>query len=315
MTLSIGGRVLMTVDGSDRSRNMVRYAAQILDPASVRVVLFHVENRVPDFFWDVEKNPYTRAAQLSATTWEEGRRAAMERFMEESRRILMDHGFPPASILTRLDAMKEGIARDILARTHDGYEAVFAGRRGQSRLRDLVLGGVATKLTNRLTDAPLVLVGGGLPRRKTLVALDGSEAAFAALRSFGALSARADHEVILFHAVRSFPYNDLAEESQRLMRESENVWVEDHLKHIRPQLEEARQWLIRAGFNEMKIQVRVVTGVVSRAGSVVEEARLQDCGAIVVGRRGLTAITENVMGRVSTKVIHLSRGLTVWLGS
>ncbi len=59
----------------------------------------------------------------------------------------------------------------------------------------------------------------------------------------------------------------------------------------------------------------MITGVSSRAGAIVEEAKRGGCGTIVMGRRGLSKVEEFFMGRVSNKVINLARDMAVWLVS
>ena len=50
-------KVLIAVDGSDRSLEAVRYAAGLVSSETTEVVLFHVMNRRPEgaWFWELEK--------------------------------------------------------------------------------------------------------------------------------------------------------------------------------------------------------------------------------------------------------------------
>ena len=75
----------------------------------------------------------------------------------------------------------------------------------------------------------------------------------------------------------------------------------------------AKQRLVDAGFKPDQITAKVVSGVNSRAGSIVNEARAGDYGTIVLGRRGLSVVEEFVMGRVGNKVINTIRNRAVWV--
>ena len=61
------------------------------------------------------------------------------------------------------------------------------------------------------------------------------------------------------------------------------------------------------------MKTKLITGVASRAGAIVEEAKKGSYGTIVVGRRGLSKVEEFFMGRVSNKVIHLAKEMAVWV--
>ncbi len=64
-----------------------------------------------------------------------------------------------------------------------------------------------------------------------------------------------------------------------------------------------RQKLIGFGFEDQDITQKMIAGVFSRAGAIVEEANAQDCGTIVVGRNGVSSVQDFFIGRVSNKII------------
>jgi nucleotide-binding universal stress UspA family protein len=76
---------------------------------------------------------------------------------------------------------------------------------------------------------------------------------------------------------------------------------------------DAQKRLIESGLDPEQITTRIITGVPSRAGAIMEEARREAAGTIVVGRRGLSKVQEFFIGRVSNKVIHLAKDLAVWV--
>jgi nucleotide-binding universal stress UspA family protein len=106
-------------------------------------------------------------------------------------------------------------------------------------------------------------------------------------------------EVTLYHAVRA-----LDEEIFRKAEES-----------MKPVFEEATSRLENAGFRRNQITTRTATGVLSRAGALVQYGLKGGYGTIVVGRRGLSEVEEFSMGRVSNKVIHMAKEMAVWVVS
>jgi nucleotide-binding universal stress UspA family protein len=106
-------------------------------------------------------------------------------------------------------------------------------------------------------------------------------------------------EVTLYHAVRA-----LDEEIFHKAQES--------MKSV---FEKATGRLENAGFRRNQITARTATGVLSRAGAIIQYALKGEYGTIVVGRRGLSEVQEFPMGRVSNKVIHMAKALAVWVVS
>ena len=84
-------------------------------------------------------------------------------------------------------------------------------------------------------------------------------------------------------------------------------------EEINPVFKKAVTALTNAGFDKKQITTNLISGVGSRAGTIVEEARRGGCGTIVIGRRGISKVEEFFMGRVSNKVINLARDMAVWV--
>jgi nucleotide-binding universal stress UspA family protein len=166
-----------------------------------------------------------------------------------------------------------------------------------SKLKDLVLGSISTKLTERLDFVPLIVVGKEPDRGALLLALDGSENCMRAVDFVGAMMGDDNREVGLIHVIRGENENFIKEEKER----------------INPVFDEARARLIESGFKSSQIKTRIITGTHSRAGAIFEEAKSQGYGTIVVGRRGLSKVRDFFMGRVSHKIIHMAKKHAVWV--
>ena len=106
-------------------------------------------------------------------------------------------------------------------------------------------------------------------------------------------------EVTLYHAVRAI--------DEEIFRKAE-----ESMKSV---FEKATSRLENAGFRRNQITARTATGVLSRAGAIIQYALTGEYGTIVVGRRGLSEVEEFSMGRVSNKVIHMAKELAVWVVS
>jgi len=74
----------------------------------------------------------------------------------------------------------------------------------------------------------------------------------------------------------------------------------------------ARELLLKAGFPEDHISAKVVPQKRGVARDIIDEARA-GYDIIVIGRRGLSAIKEFLLGSVSQKVIHSAGEISVVL--
>ena len=290
-------RILLAVDGSKYALGAVRYISNILSPRNTDVVMFHVHNKIPESYWDLEReaSPGWRVNEVRA--WEREYEKALKKYMEKAIGIPQRLGFPEDSIKLKILKRKKGIARDIVMEAKSGYNCVVVGRRGMSKLKDLVLGSISTKLTERLDFIPLIVVGKEPDRGALLLALDGSENCMRAVDFVGAMMGGDNREVGLIHVIRGENENLIKEEKER----------------INAVFDEARARLMESGFKSYQIKTKIITGAHSRAGTIFQEAKSQGYGTIVVGRRGLSKVREFFMGRVSNKVIHMAKKHAVWV--
>ena len=168
-------KLLVPVDGSDRSFNTVKYISKIDPFRRMQVVLFHVFSKVPEGFWDLGSDPRSSKTVSEVHAWEVQQKRNINQNMEIARQFLIKAGFPSNSIEVKIQNRKKGFARDIIREAQKGYHAVVSRRRGMTGMRGIVLGSVSTKLVERISFIPLILVGRKSPGNKILLAFDGSE--------------------------------------------------------------------------------------------------------------------------------------------
>lgn len=321
MTNSKRKKILLAVDGSEQAMEAVRYVSKILPPDQMEINLFNVMTKIPESFWDLQKEPafYHRIANIKA--WEMQQENIINVFMENARQLLLSAGFPDDSFTLTIHERQDGIARDIYAESRKDYSAVVLGRTGLSDLKDLILGSIANKLMERLSHVPIWIIGGSPQPGKLLICMDTSEWAMKGIDYVGSMLDGSESEVLLFHAVRGF---DIFQRShgKSFVPEHNKDWLEQAEKElneagsaIEPAFEEAKQRLVNAGLSKDRISTRVVTGVASRAGAIIAEAQQGGFDTVVVGRRGLSKVQEFFMGRVSNKIIQMARELAVWVVS
>ena len=75
-------------------------------------------------------------------------------------------------------------------------------------------------------------------------------------------------------------------------------------------LQKAKELLLKAGFEEKNITMKVEAKKKGIAKDIIDEAH-SGYDTIVLGRRGLSGIREFVLGSVSQKVLHSARDMSV----
>ncbi|MBI4773977.1 MAG: universal stress protein [Deltaproteobacteria bacterium] len=312
MTEAFRNKILVAVDGSEQSMNAVRYVAAMLPIEHTKVVLFQVYSKVPETCYDLEAFPQFCERISVLREWEEAYTRAAEKVMDEARGILTEKGWGGETVETRLHERVAGIVRDILTESENSYSAVVVGRRGKSKLKDLVLGSVAFRLIGAVTEIPVWVVGGNPEADRILVAMDDSDRSLRSVQYLAQAVGNRPVRLTLVHVARIM---DLYQESiDRIAHpDFEHQWREASEERIFPIFDEAKKLLYDAGVSPGRVDSKVITGTLSRAGGILEEATKGGYGTIVLGRRGLSRVREFLLGRVSNKVLQMAHETTVWL--
>lgn len=311
-------KILVALDGSSHSFDAVNYVGHVLPRQRTSLVLFSVYSRRPERFWDIEENPFIDPKAAGIEAWEIQQKKAIAEFMENSRQVLLDRGFPPDAVTIQTREKEVGIARDIIREAQSGYDAVVVGRQGMNPITRLVIGSVTSKLIASLTDIPLWLVGtDGADPARILIAIDGSENALNAVKYAGRMVSGADVSITLFQVIRSFDFK-LPGPDDHFFRPPEGAaWPNEtrEAQSVRTAFEKAYESLTAAGIEDRRITTKIVSGVATRSGTVIAQAMTGGYGTIVIGRKGHSRVGEFHMGRVTNKVVQLAGKAVVWVVS
>ena len=287
-------KLLVSLDQSEPSLEAVRYVAGIPAFRDHQVVLLHIFTEVAPEYWDLGTHAGYGKRVSDVKLWELQAKREAEEFMAVARDKLIHAGIPGSAIKSLIQKRGKGIAEDVIRKATQGFKAVVIGRKSMSTLRNIVMGSVAAKLVERLTEVPVFLVGKAVNTKRFLIAFDGSKNAMRIVDFAGATLGR-ESKVTLLHVIRG----------------SDPAHVEAAEAFIQPLFAEAREKLIKYGMPADHVTVKQISDVSSRAGAIVSEAGAHRCGTILVGRRGLSKVQEFFMGSVSNKVVQLARNLTV----
>jgi len=302
-------KILVLLDGSQRSLMTVDYISRMPMFHGNQIVLYHVFSGIPESYRDLEKEPASVHASEELKIWEKEKRYSMDIYMKHARKRLIDAGCDESAVEVKIHDREQGVARDILQEAEKGYDAIVLRRRGMTKLEGLPMGSVASKLLAKIIYLPIQVAGRKEPNNRILIGVDGSEAAAQAVDYVAAQIGSYDYTVGLIHVIRgigkSMPdYPDLD------MRPASLEMAE---KHMHEHFKGLRDRLLSAGVKSENITQKIITGAHSRSGSIVMEAEFGDFSTIAVGRRGHSKVQEFAMGRVCQKVVQVGRYHTVWI--
>ena len=308
--------ILIAVDASEYSLESVRYVGRLLPAETTTITLLHVLDPNPECFSDLELMSSMEPDDFGTHAWAAQQKKIMQQFMERAESLLVSLGYPENGVSISIREREAGIARDIAAEAHKGYDALVVGRKGMSAVRDLIMGSTAHKLVSSLDRVAVWVVGGSPEPGGILVAMDSSEGARRALQYVGRIFGRAHPDLLLLHVARGLDlrqpgFEDISPEDDWLRKTKDELKkAEDAMGAV---FEDSIDHLRRQGADASRIKTRILPGVYSRAAAIFGEAMEEGCGTIVVGRRGLSRVEEFVMGRVSSKVLQLAREMAVWV--
>jgi nucleotide-binding universal stress UspA family protein len=306
-------KILIAMDLSNHSLNAVKYVAKQCAPKDLRVNLMYVMPTAPETYWDLEKDAFFKERMKGRyAQWKRDMKKKGQVFLDEAKNILVKAKFGENKVGLILRERKVGIARDILKECTQGYDAVAVGRKGLSKLEDIFLGAVSTKIVQGVKDIPVWVVGGDITSKKMLLAVDSSENSRKAVAYAGEFAADVKVELALFHVVRSV---DLGFVDDLILRneDTERRLLEEVDRDIPRMFRSYKDILVKSGVIADRISSKSILHSTSRAGDILREAKEGGYGTIVMGRRGLSKVREFLMGRVTSKVLSRAEGFAVWI--
>jgi nucleotide-binding universal stress UspA family protein len=292
--------IITPIDGSENSLRSLNYINRYYDSVdNLKAVMLYILPTLPPILVDECKEK--KNIQMA------------ERVLEEAKNKLLDKGFAAGQIETVYRKKEKDTPRDICWWAENKQaDAILVNTRGRSRLEAFFMGETARKVLEFAKACPVWLVKGTVKSKEVLIAMDSSENALRAADHAGFMLAGTDCQITLFHSKRDltrFVPKELLEDADEL----EELWENAAGKEIAPNMEKAKEMLVKAGIDENQIKTKVINGSRSAAVDILKEARRGDYGTIVMGRRGLSGIKEYWLGSITRKVLDDFDNMAVWI--
>ncbi len=272
-------KILIAIDGSKSSVAAVQYASKFFDPQKADFTLIHILPNISDD--ETEKLHLKMTEQIQIK-------------MEEFVTKLENAGYDKKQINVNIQKQINGVAKDIIAESENGYDALVIGRRGLNDPTSIIVGATAYHMMKVINHLPVVIVGDNPDPEHILIGLDGSDNSIKAINCVCNLMQRSSRKIVLCHI-------------------SEKQEIEKQHQQIESIIQNAEDRLVAAGFERPLIKKEILKGILSRAVAISKTAEKHHCGSVVVGRRGLSMIREFMMGRVTMKILHKAHTQAVWI--
>jgi len=105
-----------------------------------------------------ELTPYFKSQQSSFCTLEDKKKSLVDMALQKARNKLLEAGFAEKNITLKSESKKKGVARDIVKEAQSGYSTIVLGRRGQSAIKDFILGSISQKVFHLIKDISVLVV-------------------------------------------------------------------------------------------------------------------------------------------------------------
>jgi nucleotide-binding universal stress UspA family protein len=234
--------------------------------------------------------------------------------LEKQKTAMLEAGVDESHIELKSESRKLGLAKDIIEFAQEKqYDAIVVGRRGLTKMQEVFMGSLTTKLIEHSQVIPLWVVDGKVTSRSVLVAVDGSESAFRAVDHVSFIFRHnPGARITLFHvAPRLKDYCRLdyftdEKDLESAVLQSEKRCIDQFLAIVMKKFNES-------GISRDQIVVCQTTPRFSIGDAILDEIKKGDYGTVVVGRRG----TDRAffMGSVSNYILAKTSGRAVWLVS
>jgi len=305
-------KLLIAVDGSVYSSNTLHYIEQLFaNLADVRLHLVSVITCSPS---ETAREWLDEKELISTLRPEEQKKcSSANRFLRNAVDRLQRNGIGSDQVTTEVKISMTNPAAEVLNLARKGlFDALVLGRRGVSKLEELIMGSVSSTLFEKCRDVPIWIVDGQVNSRKFLVPVDGSRFTMKAVDHLCyMLQGNPYAEITLFHSDAMFAQKqDLGPDyCSRFMPQE---WCRAHSREPDFYFLAPRQMLINSGFPSERIHHLETKKGLYPSRQIVRQALIDDFGTIVMGRRD-KEIVKGVFGSVTEKVVAMSVDTAVWI--
>lgn len=304
-------KILVAVDGSIYSFNAIRYLAQLfekLPDVKIHLLSLVSASSAPAAKdWMDDKEIMNSVDQETRDRFKKNKSNLNEAIIQLAR-----HGFSPDQVTTEITFTKSSIAKDILHVGKKGmYDALVVGRRGISKIEELILGSVSSDLLEKNKSLPVWIIDGRVNSRKFLVPVDGSQVSLHAVDHLShILKDNPYAEITLFHS-KAMLANIKEVAPHECKPKFGDEWCDLHTTGDDSIYHAPEQILRENGFPAARIKHLTTTSGLYPSRQIVRQALMDEFGTIVLGRSG--NYKKGIFKGTMEKVIGMAIDTAIWI--
>jgi len=222
-------------------------------------------------------------------------------------------GVAPERVFSEVRLGRQSVGKDILNEGRRGlYDAVVIGRRGISKLEELVMGSISASIFEKSHDVPLWIIDGQVDSHKFLVPVDGSFCSMMAVDHLSHILAGCQHcQITLFHSTAMLS-TARSLNPQEMYDQWGREWCEEHLSRPDSLFHAPKQLLLESGIPEENIQWLHTSKGIEAGRQTLRQALIDDYGTIVIGRRGKD-VKKGIFRGVSDRIVLMGEQVAIWV--
>lgn len=305
-------KILVAVDGSTYSNNAVHYLGSLFNrQPEVKIHLLSLiscSSLPPGKEWmdDLELinclPPDAQKRLRSAKTYMNSATAKFESL-----------GVGPERITTEVSLARQSVGLDIVNKARKGlFDALVIGRRGITKLEELVMGSISEVILKECHDLPIWIIDGKVDSSKFLVPIDGSFCSMMAVDHLAHILQDNTHcQITLFHSsamlssASDIKPGDFYEQWGR-------EWCEEHMSRADSLFHAPKQLLVDSGIPADNISWLHTSKGIEASRQILRQALIDDYGTIVIGRRGKD-VKKGLFRGVSDRVVLMGDQVAIWI--
>ncbi len=295
--------IVVPVDGSESSLRSLDYLHLMLGTNHrLKVTVLHVLQSLPSVV--IEESRKNANLQEQLQNLNKSNISLAKRVLADAKNKLVKIGFADKAVKTVYQERRVGIARDICNWSQDNQaDAMVISSRGRSRIQVFFTGEIANKVLEYSKTCPIWLIKGSVKNRDVLLAVDHSANAMRAVGHCGFMLTGTGANVTVFHANRDlkrFIPKEVVEE----FPEFKKFFSRKAGEVVAPYLKKSKEILLKAGLTERQITIKVIDGSRNTARDILNMARSNGIGTVVMGKKGHSNIADFSMGSTARKVLE-----------
>ena len=303
--------ILIAIDGSVYSDQSLSYLADLFHKQPD--INFHLCTWITATASIMPSSADPRDSLLPDAPSLNKKEGTARRCLSRAQEKLVRYGVEEKRIQTSIEISGYNIAAMIQQKAEkDLADAVLVGRRGLNGLSEMLMGSVSATLFRKCHSTPLWIIDGEVQSKNFLVPLDGSLHSLMAVDHLAhILAGREDIQISFFHCSALFG-KKVECKPENFYHKWDKEWCDTHLSGTGCLFEGPRILLQEAGIPTGRIRILPKATDLEEAHGIIREAKRENCGTIVMGRRG-ARMAKGLFGGVSDRTIKRAQNLALWI--